>query len=92
MESFSALIPLVLMFAIFWFLIIAPQRKQRKQHQEMVNNLQVGDEILTAGGFFGHITRVEPDVIFVKLGQNMEAKLRRPNVAEVVRKASHTAE
>ncbi|ADU67080.1 preprotein translocase subunit YajC [Desulfurispirillum indicum] len=92
MEGFSALIPLILMFAIFWFLIIAPQRKQRKKHQDMVNNLQVGDEIVTLGGFYGHVTRVEPEVIFVKLGQNMEAKLRRMNVAEVVRKAQRTAE
>lgn len=92
MEQLSALLPLVLMFAIFYFLIIRPQQKQQKAHKQMIQNLAVGDEIVTAGGFFGHITKVDDDILNVKLGQNMEVKLRRSNVAEVVNKASIAAD
>lgn len=92
MNQLSAILPLVLMFAIFYFLIIRPQQKQAKAHKLMIENLQVGDEIISAGGFYGHVTRVESDAIYVKLGQNMEVKLRRANVSEVVKKATHVAE
>ena len=52
-DSTSFFIMMALMFAAFYFLLIRPQQKKQKQHQELVSGLQVGDEILTAGGILG---------------------------------------
>ncbi|MBF0589187.1 MAG: preprotein translocase subunit YajC [Magnetococcales bacterium] len=60
---------MVLLFAIFYFLLIRPQQKQAKVHREMVANLQRGDSVVTSGGIMGKIHRVEEDVVVVEVGE-----------------------
>ena len=80
-DLISSLLPLVALFAIFYFLIIRPQQKQAKQHKQMVADLQKGDKIVTNGGLIVEVTKVEDDHFVVKNGDNSEMKLIREFVA-----------
>ena len=59
---------MVILFAIFYFLLIRPQQKQAKEHKEMVANLRRGDSVVTGGGMVGRIHRVEDDTVTVEVG------------------------
>jgi preprotein translocase subunit YajC len=73
----GAFIPLILMFAIFYFLLIRPQQKKAKQHRELLSNLKKGDHILTGGGFYGKIVAINGDVLTVDLGNENKVKINR---------------
>ena len=81
-DLISSLLPLVALFAIFYFLIIRPQQKQAKKHKEMVAELQKGDKIVTNGGLMVEIIKVEEDFLIVKNHDNSEMKLVRDFVAK----------
>lgn len=70
--------PLILMFAVFWFLLIRPQQKRAKAHREMLANLKRGDRIVTQGGFIGRILELDDEQLLLECG---EAKLRLSRVA-----------
>ncbi|MBF0107800.1 MAG: preprotein translocase subunit YajC [Magnetococcales bacterium] len=87
---------MVLLFAIFYFLLIRPQQKQQKAHKEMLQNLQRGDSILTGGGLLGKIHRIDEDTITVELGEvevgdktfrPLRVKVRRGTISQVTAKA-----
>ena len=82
--GFSAFIPLILMFVIFYFLLIRPQQKRTKQHREMVNNLKPGDRIVTGGGIHGRVTAVGDAVLTVEIADKVRVKVNRGNVSGVV--------
>ena len=63
------LMPLVLMFAVFYFLLIRPQRKKDKEAKAMLDNLKVGDRICTIGGIYGTIVRIKDDVLTIEVGE-----------------------
>ena len=77
----ASLFPLLILFAIFYFLVIRPQQKQAKQHKEMVASLKKGDKIVTTGGLIAEIVKVEEDFIKIKLSDGVIAKLDRNYVA-----------
>ncbi len=83
LESFAGLIPLLVFFGIFYFLLIRPQQKQQKARQEMLNNLKKGDKITTIGGIYGIIKEVREDELTVKLGENLTVKMARHGVERV---------
>lgn len=83
-DLISSLLPLVALFAIFYFLIIRPQQKQAKAHKEMVSNLKKGDKIVTNGGLIVEITKVEEDHFVVKNSDGGEMKLIREFVAKLL--------
>lgn len=83
-DLISSLLPLVALFAIFYFLIIRPQQKQAKTHKEMVANLKKGDKIVTNGGLIVEITKVEEDHFTVKNSDGGEMKLIREFVAKLL--------
>ena len=74
-ELISSLLPLVALFAIFYFLIIRPQQKQAKVHKEMIASLVKGDKIATTGGIIVEIVKVEDVSFRVKNVDNTEMKL-----------------
>ena len=84
----SFIIMMALMFAAFYFLLIRPQQKKQKQHQELVTGLQVGDEILTAGGILGKITGVSEHYAVVSVSDNTEIKVQKSSVSMVVPKGT----
>lgn len=76
-DLISSLLPLVALFAIFYFLIIRPQQKQAKQHKEMVASLEKGDEIVTNGGLIVKVVKVEDEYLIVKNPDGSELKMLR---------------
>ncbi len=77
----STLLPLVVLFLIFWFLVIRPQQMQAKKHKEMLNALQKGDKIVTAGGIIAEVLNAESDFIKVKLNDEVIVRLDKNFVA-----------
>ena len=88
-DSTSFIIMMVLMFAAFYFLLIRPQQKKQKQHNELVAGLQVGDEVLTAGGILGKITGVSEHYAVVAISDNTEIKVQKASVSMVVPKGTY---
>ena len=80
----TALLPFVAVFAIFYLLIIMPQRKKQKKHQETVNNLRPGDRIITTGGIFGTVMGVQPDRIELKISANVKIDIAKSAVGAVL--------
>lgn len=88
MEQQSSIIgsflPLIILFAIFYFLIIRPQQKSQKAHKEMLEGLAKGDKIVTAGGLIAEIIKPEEDFIKIKLNDDTIVKLDRAFVSKKV--------
>ena len=87
-DMFMSLLPLVLVFVIFYFLLIRPQQTKMKQHREMLDNLKKGDQIVTAGGIVGKIARIEQSdsSLVVEIAPNVQVKVIRQTVADVLNK------
>lgn len=66
----TTFLPLILIFVVFWFMLIRPQRKKDKQVKEMLNNLKAGDRICTIGGIYGTITGLKDDTITLSVGKD----------------------
>ena len=90
--GFSSLIPIVLMFVIFYFLLIRPQQKKSKEHREMINRLRKGDRIITSGGLHGRITAVNEGTMTVEIADKVRVKIARGNVAQLLTASSQTQE
>ncbi|EAL6898136.1 preprotein translocase subunit YajC [Campylobacter jejuni] len=81
----TSLLPLVVLFAIFYFLVIRPQQKQAKAHKQMLESLQKGDKIITNGGLICEVVKPEEDFIKVKLYEdNVTAKISREFIAKKI--------
>ncbi len=80
----TALLPFVLVFGIFYLLIILPQRKKQKKHQDMVNALKAGDRIITTGGIFGTVMGVQPDRIELKVSANVKIDITKSAVGAIL--------
>lgn len=78
------LLPLVLMGAVFYFLLIRPQRTRQRQQQQLLSSLEVGDEVMTAGGIFGTITGIDEDedIVTVRIAPGTEIRMVRRAVAQ----------
>ncbi|SFV90245.1 Preprotein translocase subunit YajC (TC 3.A.5.1.1) [hydrothermal vent metagenome] len=87
----GSFIPLLILFAIFYFLIIRPQNKQRKAHEAMIAELQKGDKIVTNGGLIATVIKPEEDFIKIKLNDEMIVKLDRNFVARKVETGNENA-
>ena len=80
--------PLVVIFIAFYFLLIRPQQKKQKEHGQMVAGLQVGDEVMTAGGILGRITGISEHYAVVQISDNTEIKIQKNSVSAVVPKGT----
>ncbi|SMC69362.1 protein translocase subunit yajC [Desulfocicer vacuolatum DSM 3385] len=78
--GFTAFVPLILMFVIFYFLLIRPQQKKAKEHQNMINSLKKGDRIITSGGVHGTITSLGDTTVSLEIAENVKIKINRGNV------------
>ncbi|MBM3310896.1 MAG: preprotein translocase subunit YajC [Candidatus Aminicenantes bacterium] len=87
----TALIPFVLVFAIFYLLIILPQRKKQKKHQDMVENLKPGDRVITSGGIYGTIMGVQKDRIEVKIAANTKIEVTKGAVGVILGRGDSAA-
>ncbi len=76
----ASFLPLVVLFAIFYFLVIRPQQQQVKKHREMLDNLAKGDKIVTTGGLMAEVVKVEEKFFKIKLADGVEVRLERDSV------------
>ncbi|PZQ99790.1 MAG: preprotein translocase subunit YajC [Cereibacter sphaeroides] len=91
-SAFTSFVPLILIFAIMYFLLIRPQQKKLKDHKVMVEQLRRGDEILTQGGIIGKVTKVNDDgVLEVEIAPNVKVRMPRNTVQQVVSKTEPAA-
>ena len=79
---FTQLLPLVVLIAIFYFLIIRPQQKQAKNHREMIASLSKGDKIVTTGGFIAEVVKREEEDFMVRVNEETIVKLAKDYVAK----------
>ena len=81
------IVMMVLMFAMMYFLIIRPQRRQRKEHEARIAALRTGDEVVTTGGIYGIITNVKDLVVVLTIADNVRIKVDKSCVANVLKKS-----
>jgi preprotein translocase subunit YajC len=86
--TLELILPLLLMFAIFYFLLIRPQQKKAKEHKGMVGSLSKGDEIITNGGLLAKITDVDDNFLTCQISANVEVKIQRFAVTSVLPKGT----
>ncbi len=84
--GFGAFIPLILMFAIFYFLLIRPQQKKAKDHKAMIANVKKGDTVVSSGGLHGVITGLRDDVVTMEIAPKIRVKVSRGSIAGYVKK------
>ena len=91
-SAFASFIPLILIFAIMYFLLIRPQQKKMKEHKAMVEALRRGDQVLTSGGIVGKVTKVQEDgLIEVEIADNVKVKVLRHTISQVMNKTEPAA-
>ncbi|MCP5085705.1 MAG: preprotein translocase subunit YajC [Rhodobacteraceae bacterium] len=90
--SFSGFVPLILIFAIMYFLMIRPQQKKMKEHKAMVAGLRKGDQVVTAGGLIGKVTKVkEGNEVEVELAQGVKVRVVQSTIGDVINKTEPTS-
>ena len=82
------MLPLVLMFVLLYFLMIRPQSKRAKEHKAMLSALQKGDEVVTAGGTLGRVTKVGDNFVAVEIAPNVEIQVQRSPIATLLPKGT----
>ena len=89
MSSLTSMLPLVLMFVVLYFIMIRPQMKKQKEHRAMIEAIAKGDEVATAGGILGKVTRVgDGGNISIEIAPNVEVQLQRSAIAQVLPKGT----
>ena len=83
MAAFQQIIPLVLMFAIFYFLLIRPQQKKAKEHKALLAAMKKGDNVITAGGVYGKITSVDDTLVTLEIANNVNIKIAKSYIASM---------
>jgi preprotein translocase subunit YajC len=84
----EALLPFIVLFVIFYFLLIRPQQKRAKEHKKMVESLSKGDEVVTTGGLLGKITKVGDNFVEIEVSDNVQVKIQRQMVGSVMPKGT----
>ena len=87
-SSLMGMLPLVLMFVVLYFVMIRPQMKKAKDHKAMVESLAKGDEVATAGGILGKVTKLGDSFINIEVASGVEVQLQRSVVVQVLPKGS----
>lgn len=85
MDTFGALMPIILIFAVFYFLIIRPQQKKHKEHREAVAAVRRGDRVTTGGGIVATVVRIEEgsDEIIVEIAENVRVRVKKHTLMDV---------
>ena len=87
-NALMQLLPLILIFVVFYFLLIRPQAKRAKEHKGMVAALAVGDEIVTSGGILGRVTEAGEQFLTVEVAEGVRVKVQRHTVSSVLPKGT----
>ena len=88
MDLFGGMWPLLLMFVVLYFVMIRPQMKRQKEHKAMVDALAKGDEVVTAGGLLGKVSKLGDQYLGIEVGGNVEVQVQRSAVVQVLPKGT----
>ena len=88
MSSLTGMLPLVLMFVVLYFVMIRPQMKRQKEHKAMIDALAKGDEVATAGGLLGKVSKIGDTTLIVEIATGVEVQLQRSAVVQVLPKGT----
>jgi preprotein translocase subunit YajC len=88
MSSLTGMLPLVLMFVVLYFVMIRPQMRKQKEHRAMLDAIAKGDEVATAGGIIGRVTRLGEGTLGLEIAPNVEVQVQRTAVAQVLPKGT----
>lgn len=83
MAAFQQFIPLVFMFAIFYFLLIRPQQKKAKEHKALLDAVKKGDLVITAGGVHGKVISVDDGIVSLEIATGVIVKINKPYIASI---------
>ena len=84
-SAFMNIVPLVAMFAIFYFLLIRPQQKKAKEHKVLLESLKKGDRVVTAGGMHGKVTALDDKVVTLEIANGVNVKFNKGFISNVER-------
>ena len=87
-SSLLSLLPLVLMFVVLYFVMIRPQMKRQKEHKAMIDALAKGDEVVTAGGLLGKVSKLGEQYLGIEIAGNVEIQVQRTAVVQVLPKGT----
>jgi preprotein translocase subunit YajC len=85
-STIMSFLPLIIIFALFYFLLIRPQSKRQKEHREMVAALEKGQEVVTGGGILGKVTDVRPSWVTVEVAEGIELKIQKSTITSLMPK------
>lgn len=88
MSSLTGMLPLVLMFVVLYFVMIRPQMRKQKEHRAMIEALAKGDEVATAGGLLGKVTRLGEGYLTLEIAPGIEVQLQRSAIVQVLPKGA----
>ena len=88
MGQLSGMLPLVLMFVVLYFIMIRPQMKRQKEHRALIEALAKGDEVVTAGGLLGKVTRLSEGYLHIEIAHGTEVQVQRAAVTQVLPKGT----
>jgi preprotein translocase subunit YajC len=91
LSSYWLIIYIVLFIAIFYFMAIRPQQKQRRAHAELMSSLKKGDRVMTGAGIYGTVKRVEESIVVVEIAKGVTVKVARRAIAEIIRDSATAA-
>lgn len=83
--TMTFILPMLLVFGIFYFLVIRPQQKKAKEHQEKITSAKKGDKVITGGGIEGTISHVREDIYEVEIAPNVRIKVRKNSLLDIVK-------
>jgi preprotein translocase subunit YajC len=75
--------PLVLIFVVFYFMLIRPQQQKQREHQQMVDNLKLNDDVITTGGIYGKVVAIADRVVTLEIAPNVRVRVDRPQIASL---------
>jgi preprotein translocase subunit YajC len=87
-SSLMSMLPLVLMFVVLYFVMIRPQMKKQKEHRAMIDAIAKGDEVATAGGLIGKVSKLGDSYVSLELAQGVEVQLQRSAIVQVLPKGT----
>ena len=79
----TSLMPFILIFVIFYFLLILPQRRKQKEHRQMIENLKKGDKVITTGGLYGTITNLKKSYVEVEAANQVRLRIQRNCISQL---------
>ncbi len=87
-SGWMQIIPLILIFVVFWFILIWPQQRRQKQHRKMLESLRKGDKVVTIGGIYGVVTYIGDNTVILKVDENTKLEVSKGAIASIVEKKS----